>query len=494
MRRLKKLVRNIAMLLLAAVVAVAAIVVFNAVNLRSRQISVSPLTPVPVDEQAAAKRLSTAIRFKTISDFNAPDQNADAFAKLHTHIAASFPAFHAAARREIVGKYSLLYTWDGSDPKAAPIALLAHQDVVPISPGTENDWQAPPFDGTIRDGFIWGRGSWDDKGSLFAILEAAEQLAKEGFRPRQTIYFAFGHDEEVSGQRGAKAIASLLAARNVKLDFVLDEGLLILDGVLKGIDKPVALIGVAEKGYATLQLTANATPGHSSLPPHETAIGTMSVALTRLEQHQMPAQIGGTMLDMLNTLAPEMNTVNRLVLANLWLFKPLATREMSRTPTTDASIRTTTALTIFNAGNKDNVLPGYAEAAVNFRLLPGDTQATVTDHVRRTIDNDKITIEPSAINTDPPPVTGTTSFAYRALNQTIREVFPGAVVAPGLLISATDSRNYTDITDKIFRFLPIRVKQEDLSRFHGTNERLSISGYADMIRFYRRLIQNAASS
>lgn len=493
MRRLTRFLRYIAMLLLAVVVAVAAIVTFNAVGLKSRQIAVAPLAVAPIDAQKAAERLAAAIRFRTISDASAPDQNADAFAGLHAHIAASFPAFHAAARREIVAKYSLLYTWEGSDPKAAPIALLAHQDVVPIAPGTEGDWQAPPFDGVIRDGFIWGRGSWDDKGSLFGILEAAESLAKDGFRPKQTIYFAFGHDEEISGLRGAKAMADLLASRGVKLDFVLDEGLLILNGVLGGLNKPAALIGVAEKGYATLTLKVSATPGHSSLPPKETAIGMMSAALARLEQRQMPSQIRGPLLEMFDTLAPEMTPFNRAVLSNLWLFKPLVLRDFAKAPNTDAAIHTTTALTIFNAGNKDNVLPGKAEATVNFRLLPGDTEASVIDHVRRTIANDRIQIEPAPGNSNPPPVTGTTSFAYRALNQTIREVFPDVVVAPSLMVAATDSRNYTNVTDKIFRFFPVRAKAEDLNRFHGTNERLSIDNYADIIRFYRRLIQNTAS-
>ncbi|WP_315836619.1 M20 family peptidase [Bradyrhizobium prioriisuperbiae] len=493
MRRLTRFLRYIAMLLLAVIVAVAAIVTFNAVSLKSRQIAVAPLAVAPIDAQKAAERLAAAIRFRTISDANAPDQNADAFAGLHAHIAASFPAFHAAARREIVAKYSLLYTWEGSDPKAAPIALLAHQDVVPIAPGTDGDWQAPPFDGVIRDGFIWGRGAWDDKGSLFAIMEAAESLAKEGFKPKQTIYFAFGHDEEVSGLRGAKAMADLLASRGVKLDFVLDEGLLILNGVLGGLNKPAALIGVAEKGYATVTLKVSATPGHSSLPPKETAIGMMSAALARLEQRQMPSQIRGPLLEMFDTLAPEMTPFNRVVLSNLWLFKPLVLRDFAKAPNTDAAIHTTTALTIFNAGNKDNVLPGKAEATVNFRLLPGDTEASVVEHVRRTIANDRIQIEPAPGNSNPPPITGTTSFAYRALNQTIREVFPDVVVAPSLMVAATDSRNYTNVTDKIFRFFPVRAKAEDLNRFHGTNERLSIDNYADIIRFYRRLIQNTAS-
>lgn len=492
MRRLMKILRNLALLLVAAVVVLAGVLGVNALMRTSRQVSVAAVAPVAIDTDAASKRLGEAIRFRTISNFLDPDQNADAFRGLQAHIEHSFPALHSAAKREIVSKYSLLYTWEGSDPQAKPIALLAHQDVVPIAPGTEDKWQAPPFDGVIRDGFIWGRGSWDDKGNLFSMLEAAEQLAKEGFRPKRTIYFAFGHDEEVSGQRGAKQIAALLAARGVKLDFVLDEGLLITDGILKGIDKPIALIGIAEKGYVTLTLNLAAAPGHSSMPPRQSAIGMMSAALARLEDQRFPAEIRGTAREMFDTLAPEMNMTNRVVLSNLWLFKHLLRSELEKSATTDAMIRTTTALTIFNAGNQDNVLPGNADATVNFRLLPGDTEAGIIDHVKHAASNDKIMIEPRAGNTEPPPVTSTASPSYLALNRTIREIFPDVIVAPGLMVAATDSRHYTAVTDNIFRFSPVRAKPDDLARFHGTNERLSVDNYADMIRFYRRLVQNTA--
>jgi carboxypeptidase PM20D1 len=492
MRRPLRLIRNVLLLVVAAIAILAGILLFNVVTHGSRQIQVTAVPRAAVDQQGAAARLGEAIRFQTISDFLNPDADADALRGLQAHIANSFPAFHAVAKREMVASYSVLYTWEGSDPKAAPIALLAHQDVVPVSPGTAKDWQQPPFDGVIADGFIWGRGSWDDKGNLYSMLEAAEQMAKQGFRPKRTIYFAFGHDEEVGGTRGAKAIAALLASRGVRLDFVLDEGLLITDGIVKGLDRPAALIGVAEKGYATLVLTAHATPGHSSMPPRDTAIGMMSAALARLEDHRLPTQARGAVADMFDTLAPEMQGFNRVVLSNLWLFRPLLLREFEKTGPTEATIRTTTALTIFNAGDKDNVLPGIAEATVNFRLLPGDTQVSVTDHVRRTINSDRISIAPFPGNSDPPPVTGASGPSYRTLNRTIREVFPDVIVAPGLMVAATDSRHYADIADNIFRFSPVRATAEDLKRFHGTNERLSIANYGDMIRFYRRLIENAA--
>jgi carboxypeptidase PM20D1 len=362
---------------------------------------------------------------------------------------------------------------------------------VPIAPGTETDWQQPPFQGVIADGFVWGRGSWDDKGNLYSILEAAEGMARQGFRPRRTIYLAFGDDEEVGG-RAAQAIAALLASRKIRLDFVLDEGLLITEGILNGIDKPLALIGVAEKGFATLVLTAKGTAGHSSMPPHDTAIGTLSAALVRLESNRLPMRIDDTVGAMLASVAPEMSGANRVVLSNLWLMKPLLLHEFEKSGPTEANVRTTTALTVFKAGEQDNVLPGSAEAMVNFRLLPGDTLASVTAHVRHVIADDRINIVPFPGATDPPPVTATFGPSYTALNRTIREVFPDTLVAPGLMIATTDSRHYAALTDNIFRFSPVRATSQDLTRFHGTNERLSIGNYADMIRFYQRLIENTA--
>src|SRR4029077_17284559 len=262
--------------------------------------------------------------------------------------------------------------------------------------------------------------------------------------------FAFGHDEETAGTAGAKSIAALLASRGVRLDFVIDEGLVITEVIWKASTKPAALIGTAEKGYATLVLNAQAVPGHSSMPPRDTAIGMMSAALSRLEHHRLPMQIRSTVAEMFDTLAPEMTGLNRVVLSNLWLFRPLLLREFEKSGPTEAMARTTTALTIFNAGDKDNVLPGNAAATVNFRLLPGDTQASVVDHVRSTVNNDRISVDSFAGNTDPPPVTGTASPSFKMLHRTIREIFPDVVVAPGLMVAATDSRHYTEITDSIF--------------------------------------------
>ena len=373
------IVKRGAVALAAVVLLLAAAVAINTLRQGSRQLDVPALPVLPVDEAGAAQRLSEAIRARTVSSQADPEQNRAAFESLHALLQARYPAAHRVLQREVVGGLSLLYTWPGSDPAAAPVLLLAHQDVVPIAPGTEADWAVDPFAGTLKDGYVWGRGAWDNKANLVSQMEAVEVLAAAGFRPKRTIYLAFGADEEVGGLRGAAQIASLLKQRAVKLDFVIDEGLVITEGVMPGLAQPAALIGVAEKGYLSVVMRIPARPGHSSMPPPPgtSAIAMMSAALKRLDDDQLPAGIRGVAGEMFATIAPEMHGFGRIALSNLWLFGPLVQRQLEAGASTNAMLRTTTALTIAQAGNKDNVLPGRAEATVNFRLLPGDSQASV---------------------------------------------------------------------------------------------------------------------
>ncbi|MES2583846.1 MAG: M20 family peptidase [Pseudomonadota bacterium] len=486
--------------LLAVVVLLAGAVATNTLRKGSRQMDVAPLAALAVDEAAAAARLGEGVRLRTISSRDDAALNANQFTQFHALLQARFPKVHATLKREVVADLSLLYTWEGSNPKAEPILLLAHQDVVPVAPGTEGDWQVPPFSGEVKDGFVWGRGSWDDKGNLMSQLEAVEMLLASGYKPERTVYLAYGADEEVSGTRGAAKIAAVLKERKVRLNFVIDEGLLILDGIMPGISKPTALIGVAEKGYMSVVLKMSATPGHSSLPPKKgtSAIAMMSAALKRLDDEQLPGGIRGVAGEMFDTMAPEMSGFSRVALSNLWLFGPVVQKQLEGAASTNAMMRTTTALTIVNAGNKENVLPGRAEATVNFRILPGDTKEQVLDHVRtqvtQAVGSDKFELFalPGAVNAS--KVAPTDSPQYKTLNKTVREIFPDALVAPGLMVAATDSIHYGDISDHIFKFSPIRANAEDLKRFHGTNERLATKNYADAIRFYHRLLGEAAKA
>jgi carboxypeptidase PM20D1 len=489
-----RLIKRVFLALLALVVLLAAAVAINTWRHGSRQLEVQPIAPVALDEKAAAERLAGSLRFKTISSYEQPAANIEEFHKLHAYLQERFPKVHATLKREQVGGLTLLYTWPGTDAQAKPILLMAHQDVVPIAPGTEKDWKAEPFAGEVKDGFIWGRGAWDDKGNLFAQMEAVEMLLASGFKPRQTIYLSFGADEEVGGLRGAVEVAKLLQSRGVKLDYVLDEGLLVTEGLLPGVAKPVALIGIAEKGYLSVVLRATAGPGHSSMPPPKgtSAIAMMSAALRRIEDEQLPASIRGVAKEMFATLAPEMSGFGRVALTNLWLFGPLVQAQLEKGASTNAMLRTTTALTMMQAGNKDNVLPGVAEATINFRLLPGDSKASVMEHVKAKAGSDRFELIALPSSAEPSPVSPTQSASYQLINRTVREVFPGTLVAPGLMIAGTDSRHFQALSDHIYRFSPVRAKPEDLSRFHGTNERMSVANYGELIRFYHQLLRNSA--
>ena len=494
------MIRKLLLALLALLLALVVTVAVNTLRKGSRQLDVPALAVLPVDEQGAAQRLGEAVRLRTISSRDDAQLNADQFLQFHALLEQRFPKTHAALKREVVNDLSLLYTWQGSKPDVKPIMLLAHQDVVPIAPGTEGEWTVPPFSGEVKDGFIWGRGSWDDKGNLMSQLEAVEMLVASGFKPERTVYLAYGADEEVSGLRGATQIATLLKQRGVQLDFVIDEGLLILDGILPGLSKPAALIGVAEKGYLSVALSVSATPGHSSMPPKQgtSAIGMMSAALKQLDDKQLPAGISGVGGAMFDTIAPEMSGFSRVALSNLWLFGPVVQKQLEGAASTNAMLRTTTALTIVNAGNKENVLPGRAEATVNFRILPGDSQAQVLAHVKselaQAVGEGIVTVTALPGAQEASKVAPTDSNQYRLMNRTIREIFPGTLVAPGLMVAATDSVHYAELSDHIFKFSPVRANADDLKRFHGTNERLSTSNYAEAIRFYHRLLSEGAKA
>ncbi|MYM21083.1 M20 family peptidase [Duganella sp. FT135W] len=485
------MLKRILWAVLLAVAVVVAVVAWNTLRLASRQIEVKPLAPLALEREAVAARLAGALKFRTISDAASADTNAEEFTRFQAYLQQAFPRLHATLKREMVGQ-AMLFTWQGSDPQAKPVMWLAHQDVVPVAPGTEANWAQPPFDGVVKDGFVWGRGSWDDKGSVVAQMEAVETLLAAGYQPRGTIYLGYGADEEVGGRRGAVVIAKLLKERGVKLDYVLDEGMLVTQGIMSGISKPVALIGVAEKGYASVNLSVTTAPGHSSMPPQKTAIGAMSAALADLERHQMPAELTGVAREMFDVVAPEMPGLNRVALSNLWLFAPMVKQQLEQNAGTNAMLRTTTALTVVHAGNKDNVLPGRADAVVNFRLRPGDTVAGVVEHVKQAVNNADVHAELDAGAAEPSRVSPVASPQYALINRTIREVFSDAVVAPGIVIGATDSRHYGGLSENVYRFSPVRAGKDDLPRFHGTNERIGVDNYLEAVRFYVQLARNGA--
>ena len=479
------------------VVGFALVLVAGATTLPSRQPAVAPLPKdaLAVDGDAIAAKLSMIVKRKTVSaslDSPPPPEELDG---LHADLAEAFPKVHAALGREVIGRHSLLYTWKGSDPTKKPIILCAHMDVVPLEPGTEAAWTHPAFDGVVEGGFVWGRGTLDDKGSLVAILAAVDALLADGFAPARTVYLAFGEDEEISGRNGAARIAATLSSRGVHAELALDEGSALVEGVVTDVPAPVAAIGIAEKGYLSVDLKAEIPGGHSSTPARDNALTVLARAIERLQSEPMPARIDGATAQFFAWAAPEMRFGPRLALANTWVTGPLVRSMLSKSPTLGAAIRTTTAVTVFHAGVKDNVVPATATATVNFRVLPGDTTADVLKHVARVIDDARITAAPQAgSRTEPSRVSQVETRGFGLLARTVREVFPGTVVAPSLVLGATDGRYYAGVADDVYRFLPFRLGALDIKRIHGKDERIGIATLADGVRFYRRFVAEAAKA
>ncbi len=464
----------------------------RAAGLESRQPLAGEVELIAVDVDAVVARFSRALTYRTISPQEEEDRDVETFLAFHDFLVEVFPLAHEVLKRETVNELSLLYTWEGRNPALDPILLMGHMDVVPVIPGTEDDWEHPPFGGAVADGEVWGRGAIDDKASLMSILEAVESLVSADHQPERTIYLAFGHDEEVGGDLGARVIAELFASRGVeRFALVLDEGGMISEGMMEGFDGRVAIIGIAEKGFVSLEVVVKGAGGHSSSPPEETNLGILARAVRRLEENQFPARLDGATEAMLEWMAPEMSFGKRMALGNLWLTRPLVTRAMVADRTTAAMVRTTTATTIIEGGVKENVLAIEGRAVINHRILPGDTRESVAARAVQVIDDPRVEVTALPRSADPSPVSNPDSDAFRLVASTVLEVLPGkALVTPYLVIGGTDAKFYAGRSDAVFRFLPIVAGPDVLSMAHGTNERVSIESLEIAVRYFAQLIRN----
>jgi len=402
---------------------------------------------------------------------------------------------YAKLEHETIGENNLLFTWKGSDPSLQPILLMGHQDVVPVEAGTEGKWTHAPFRGEIADGFIWGRGTLDDKMTVIGLLEAADILLARGFQPKRTVYFAFGQDEEIGGLQGAEMIAQTLRSRGAQLEFVLDEGGFVSRGLVPGVNAPVAMIGTSEKGYLSMELSVETNGGHSSVPPSESSIGILAGAIRKIERHPMPAHVRGPVGEFLEYAADGSSFPMRMVFRNLWLFGPVVQKILEASPDSNATLRTTAAATIFQAGTKDNVMPSRALAVVNFRILPGDTVASVTEYVRKVVNDPRVKLQPlpGEPPAEPSPRSSATSPEFQLMQKTLAQVYPEAIVAPFVFVGATDSKHYAALAQNIFRFSPMVLKSEDVGRIHGTNERIGVENFSRMIEFDCELVRNATN-
>ncbi|MFG1592151.1 M20 family peptidase [Halobacteriovorax sp. CON-3] len=461
---------------------------------------------VKVDKMAAAKRLAKGVQYKTISNQDRSDFDKKAFRGYHNYLKKTYPLVHKHLKRERIGSprpYSLLYTWKGTDPKLPPVVLMAHMDVVPIAPDSKDQWKVPPFSGAIKDGYIWGRGVLDDKNQIHGILEAAEMKLKKGFRPKRTTYFVFGHDEEVGGPEGAKHAADLLEKRGIKkVAFVLDESAPITPGIFPGIKDNTALIGIAQKGYVSLEMKIDNVGGHSSQPPKEANIVILADAVSKLQKAQFPYKIHEAVRHQYRYMGPELDKSKQDMYAAVAYGKDGSpTRlekkfidEMATNQVTRAMLHTTIAVTMFNAGIKDNVLPPSATAVVNFRPMPGDTPDVIIDYVKNVIKDDRITIRDISASTPATNVANPEGQGYKLLEKTIRQTWGNElIVSPFFVIGGSDSKHFQarKFAPDVYTITGIQLENtKEFEGFHGVNERIKVDEYAKTIGFFYTLFDN----
>ncbi|MBS8264008.1 M20/M25/M40 family metallo-hydrolase [Mesobacillus boroniphilus] len=482
MNKLKLFLIIISSLLLIFIVAT----MINTLTLESRQPSPKHFNGT-IKEDHAINTLSKAVQFKTISYQDRSKMDMMEFDRFISFLEKSFPMVHKELELEKVNGYALVYKWNGTDSTKNPIGLTSHYDVVPVLEGTEENWEQDPFSGAVADGKIWGRGTLDDKVGVIGILEAAEHMLTEGYQPSRDIYLMFGHDEEIGGDEGASKIVSSLKERGVKFDFVLDEGGAIVENMVPGVEQPVGVVGVSEKGSATAELSIEGSGGHSSQPKDRTNIGRIASAIAKLEETQFPADLKGPGEDLFEFVAPEMSFAMRYVFANKFIFEPIIEKILLQQPASAALIRTTIAPTIFHAGEQYNALPEKASAIINLRLMPGDSLEEVKEFIEETIDDDaiKVTIEGSEAS----GVSNVDSWHFRSIQQSAKNVYDEAVIAPYLMFAGSDAKHYDSIAENTYRFLPVQLTSEDLNRMHGTNEHISIDNYLNAISFYMEVIK-----
>jgi carboxypeptidase PM20D1 len=453
----------------------------------------------PACSRGPAERLGRAVQFRTVtitSERPREDPRYSEFASFVTFLKETFPRTAAELQWEQLGDLALLLTWGPPPEKANQPGLLfyAHYDVVPA--GNEAAWTHPPFSGLVADGYIWGRGTLDDKNILMALMEAVESLLGDGFRPTRTLSFAFGGDEEDLGERGAGTIVRTLVHRGVRLACVFDEGSVISDGIVSFVSKPLAMIGLAEKGFANIEVSVTGRPGHSSMPGRGTAAGALSAVMAAIEKNRFPARLTPVVARFFASIAPHargaIGMALRLVKPMWFLLRRVVTADES----VDALVRTTQAITIIRSGDVSNVIPDKARAVLNIRLLPGDTTTSALARIARVARKAvpsgftlHVDFLPQSTLSEPVPERRIAPALWKAVEDSVLLVEPRAVIVPFLVIGATDSRQFARLTDAIVRFMPVMMTAEDLTRIHGVDERISLENYGRMIAYYSNVIR-----
>ncbi|KMQ62882.1 peptidase [Chryseobacterium sp. FH2] len=462
---------------------------------------------------SVVQRFAGGIKIPTVSTGELGDFDYSTFDAFKEYLKKSYPLVYQNTENYEINKYGLVFRLKGSQPNLEPILFLSHIDVVPpgdadVKSNEQNifrpddkplpavtkvaeDWDFAPFAGAVANGRIYGRGTMDMKGMLFSLMESMNSMIRNNNVLKRDIYLAFGFDEEVGGQKGATQIANYFKQKGLKFDAVYDEGGLVLQkGSIAGIDSDVAVIGCAEKGFLSAKIQVKGLGGHSSMPPMESAIGKAAVIMQRLEDHQMKPVITPLIHEFFDNIGGSMPFANRLAISNQWLLKPVLLSQLTKNNSTNALVRTTTALTMMKGSDGTNVLSPEVEFVVNFRLLPGNTVKEVKDHIAKACEGFDVEVEEIDNTREASAVSPTNTKAFRMIQAAIKEIHPTAIVTPYLTVGGTDAYKYQIVSKNIYRFMPIKINNSEQQSIHSTNEYISIENYMKMIHYFEYIMKN----
>lgn len=433
------------------------------------------------------EKFRALLRIPTISTRDPQSWDHAAFDALLEALREHFPLLHKHLETTRIGRHALLLRWPGQSA-AKPVILMAHLDVVPV----EGTWTHPPFDAALVDGVIWGRGTLDCKGSLAAICQAVEDLLAAGHIPAQDVWLSFGCDEEIAGDAAPLAVEEL-RRRGVQPWFVLDEGGAVAYGVLPGVTKPIAAIGVTEKGLTSVELSFTGPGGHASTPARNGPTARLARAVSRLDRASMPARLPDATVELFRRAAPHAAPPLRYALSAAVRFRPALTRLLlAAGPEAAAMARTTFAITTLRGSSALNVIASSATAGVNIRILVGDTVAGALAHVRKAVNDSNVSIQ--VVEQGEPSPSSPLDDAFRLIEATTTAHFPDALTSPYVMMAATDARHFTAICERVYRFTPFTMTKAQREAIHAPDENITVDAFLAGIDWYRTLLERLPTS
>lgn len=431
-----------------------------------------------------AEKLGDMIRIPTVS--KAEDEDLSLFYAFHRELERLFPQVHSKLEKTLL-QGTLLYRWPGRDKDALPILLMGHQDVVPAD---DKGWRVGAFSGEILDGKIYGRGALDCKSTMFVELQAVEELLSEGFTPKCDVYLEYSINEETGGAGAANAM-EYLKAQGIRLALVMDEGGAVIDKAVEGMDRPYAVIGVTEKGYMDVKITARGKGGHSSTPPRNTPAARLFAFAHEIERKRpFRRKLTPEALEMFRAMAPAFSLPLRLVLGNIWLFKPLLMVLMPLvSPFGEAVMATTCCFTMMEGSGAANVIPKEPYLVANLRTAAHqgcDASLAVLEKYAR-----KYNLELEVLlRRDASPVSNIRSKEFAYTVEKIRSHFPEAGVAPYLIMGGTDCRHFHALTENALRFAPVPMTAEQSASCHAVDENVTAASLVKGVRFFRDFLKD----